>query len=89
MVTAEGLSLDGVPISESYHVTAGDFAVCDMSQIRMYVKEEIGLEFGLDGNDFTNNMRTILSEWRGILRVVDSSAIITGNIATAIGDLNQ
>lgn len=88
MVTAEGLSLDGVPISESYHVTAGDFAVCDMSQIRMYVKEEIGLEFGLDGNDFTNNMRTILSEWRGILRVVDSKAIITGDIATAITALN-
>ena len=89
LVTADGLSLDGVPISESYHVTAGDFAICDMSQIRMYVKEDMALEFGMDGNDFTKNMRTILAEWRGILRVVDPKAVVTGDIATAIAALGS
>ncbi len=83
LVTADGLSLDGVPISESYHVAQGKFAVADMSQIRMYVKEDMSLEFGMDGNDFTQNMRTILAEWRGILRVVDAKAVVTGSIATA------
>ena len=85
--TADSLSLDGVPISESYHVTQGDFAICDMSQIRMYVKEDMALEFGMDGNDFTNNMRTILAEWRGILRIVDNKAVIYGTIETALNDL--
>ena len=87
IVTAGTQTLDGVPIYTSAHVEPDKFAVCDMSQIRMYVKEGVQVEFGMSGNDFTENLRTILSEWRGVLRIVDTKAIITGEIASAQKEL--
>lgn len=83
----EAMSIDGVPITESYHVPAGEFFVCDMSQIRMYVRSDMGLEFGMSGDDMIKNLRTILTEWRGVLRIVDNKAIIKGDIASAEKEL--
>ena len=42
------------------------------------------IEIGLDGNDFTKNMRTILAEWRGQLFIQenDQTAFVTGTFAT-------
>lgn len=92
MITAGTLVLDGIPIVETYHVAAGSFVIADMTQLRMYVKEDMQLEFGLDGNDFTQNMRTILTEWRGILRCpknAQDKAIIHGIIEESIKELAQ
>jgi HK97 family phage major capsid protein len=89
MVTADGMSIDGVAISSSTHIQQGTFAICDMSQIRMYVKEDMALEFGMSGNDFIENIRTILTEWRGVLRIVDNNAIIQGSISDAEKELAQ
>jgi len=87
LVTADQMSLNGVTISTSNHIAAGNFAMCDMSQIRMYVKEDMSLEFGMSGDDFTKNLRTILTEWRGVLRIVDNNAIVRGGIEDAIKEL--
>jgi len=64
MVAGE-LSLDGVPIVKNNNITVGDFLVGDFSKATIVQKSGISVEVGLDGNDFTNNMRTILAEWRG------------------------
>jgi len=87
MVTAGTMSLDGVPIHTSSNIAKGKYAICDMSQIRMFVKEDMSLEFGMDGDDFTKNLRTILTEWRGVLRIVNSGAIIQGDISTDIASI--
>jgi len=83
MVAGE-LSLDGVPIVKNNNITVGDFLVGDFSKATIVQKSGISVEVGLDGNDFTNNMRTILAEWRGQLFVQnnDTSAFVTGTFAT-------
>jgi hypothetical protein len=42
------------------------------------------IQVGMDGNDFTMNMRTVRAEWRGlcIVKNNDRSAFVKGVIAT-------
>lgn len=78
------LTLDGVAIIENVNITAGDFLVGDFSKAIIVQKEALSVEVGLDGNDFTKNMRTILAEWRGdvIIQNNDRTAFVTGTFAT-------
>ncbi len=50
----------------------------------VYDKGEIGIDVGLDGNDFTKNTRTILAEWRGavVVKNNDRTAFVSGTFAT-------
>ena len=78
------LSLDGMPIIENVNITAGDFLIGDFSKAIVVQKEALSVEVGLDGNDFTKNLRTILAEWRGdvIVQNNDRTAFVTGTFAT-------
>jgi HK97 family phage major capsid protein len=84
VIVAGELSLDGVPIVKDNNITVGDFLVGDFDKATIVQKSGISVEVGLDGNDFTNNMRTILAEWRGQLFVQnnDTTAFVTGTFAT-------
>ena len=84
IMVAGSLSLDGVPIIENNNITAGDFLIADFSKATIVQKSSIMVEIGLDGNDFTKNMRTILAEWRGqcFIQNNDTTAFITGTFAT-------
>lgn len=83
-MVAGSLSLDGTPIVENVNITAGDFLVGDFSKATIVQKSSISVEVGLDGNDFTQNMRTILAEWRGqcFIQNNDTTAFVTGTFAT-------
>lgn len=83
------LQLDGMSIIENVNITAGDFLIGDFSKATIVEKEGISIEIGLDGNDFTKNMRTILAEWRGQLFVQnnDTTAFVTGTFATTNASL--
>ena len=76
--------LDGVPIIETTAMTAGTFLIGEFGKALLAEKGGIMVEVGLDGNDFTKNMRTILGEWRGevIIENNDVSAFIKGTFAT-------
>lgn len=78
------LSLDGVPIIKTTLVTAGEYLVGNFGLATMYDKGSVTINVGLDGNDFTKNMRTILAEWRGLVIVKnnDRTAFVKGVIAT-------
>ena len=84
IMVAGALSLDGVPILVNNNITAGDFLVGDFTKATIAQKGSISIEVGLDGNDFTKNMRTILAEWRGQLFVQnnDTTCFVTGTFAT-------
>jgi HK97 family phage major capsid protein len=84
VMVAGTLMLDGTPIIKNNNITAGDFLVGDFSKATIAQKSQISVEVGLDGNDFTKNMRTILAEWRGQLFVEnnDTTAFVTGTFAT-------
>lgn len=78
------LMLDGTPIVENNNVTQGNFIIGDFSKATIVEKDTVEVQIGLDGNDFTNNMRTILAEWRGALFIQenDKTAFVKGTFAT-------
>lgn len=84
MEVASSQSLDGAPIITTTAMTQGTFLVGDMSKAMIAEKGAIAVEVGLDGNDFTKNMRTILGEWRGevIIENNDLTAFVKGTFAT-------
>lgn len=78
------LLLDGVPIIPTTLVTAGTYLVGNFPLATLYTKGGINIQVGLDGNDFTKNLRTILAEWRGALvtKNNDRTAFVKGTFAT-------
>ena len=83
MMVGSQMSLDGIPIIENTNITAGDFLIGDFAKGTIVEKSGIEIEIGLDGNDFTKNMRTILAEWRGQLFVQnnDTTAFVKGTFS--------
>jgi len=78
------MSLDGIPIIETTAMTQGVFLIGELGKSLIAEKGSISVDVGLDGNDFTKNMRTILGEWRGevIIENNDTTAFVTGTFAT-------
>jgi HK97 family phage major capsid protein len=83
------LTLDGVPMIGSTLVTAGTYLVGNFNLSVLYQKQGIMINIGLDGNDWTKNMRTIIAEWRGALvtKNNDRTAFVKGTFATDIAAL--
>ena len=84
MQVGSTMVLDGVPIIETTVLTAGTFCVGDLSKAIIAEKGGIMVDVGLDGNDFTKNMRTIIADWRGevIIENNDLTAFVKGTFAT-------
>jgi HK97 family phage major capsid protein len=84
VMIAGQLMLDGVPIIPTTLVTAGTYLVGYFPLATLYTKGGINIQVGLDGNDFTKNLRTILAEWRGALvtKNNDRTAFVKGTFAT-------
>lgn len=89
LMVGSTLMLDGVPIIENNNVLAGDYVVGDYTKATVVQKSAITIEIGLDGNDFTKNMRTILAEWRGqcFIQTNDTTSFVQGDFATDIAAL--
>lgn len=83
------LTLDGVPMIGSTLVTAGTYLVGNFNMSTMYQKNAVTINMGLDGNDWTKNLRTIIAEWRGALvtKNNDRTAFVKGTFATDIAAL--
>lgn len=81
---AGNLSLDGVPIIKTTLVTVGTYLVGAFDMAQVFSRGDVGISVGLDGNDFTKNMITVLAEWRGLVIVKnnDRTAFVKGTFAT-------
>ena len=81
------LLLDGqIPIIESTLITQGEYLIGDFRLALLVTRTGMRFDIGLDGTDFTDNLRTILAEWRGltIVKNNDRSAFVAGDFATDI-----
>lgn len=89
--TVNGMMLDGIPVVANTGITLGDFLTMDGSKSAVFSKGSSTIQVGLDSDDFTKNMRTVLIEWRGLNRIKgnDTTAFITGDIATSIAALKK
>lgn len=66
---AGNLSLDGHPILETTLVTANTMVVGDFAKVDVFMNNDIKIDIGLDADDFTKNMRTVLAEVRALTLV--------------------
>ncbi len=83
-MVAGQLSLDVVSIIESTLVTQDEYLVGAFNLATVYDKGSISIEVGLDGDDFTKNLRTVRAEWRGacVVKTNDRGSFIAGDITT-------
>ena len=83
------LTLDGVPMIATTLVTAGTYLVGNFNMSTLYQKEAVTINMGLDGNDWTKNLRTIIAEWRGALVTKNNNrtAFVKGTFSTDIAAL--
>jgi HK97 family phage major capsid protein len=86
---AGNMTLDGIPIIETTLVTAGTYMIGNFNLSTLYQMQGIMINIGLDGNDWTKNLRTIIAEWRGALVVKNNNrtAFVKGTFATDIAAL--
>lgn len=89
VMIAGQLSLDGIPIIKTTLVTAGTYLVGAFNLATIYDMGSISIQMGLDGNDWTKNLRTIIAEYRGAMVVKnnDRTAFVKGTFATDMAAL--
>ena len=78
------LSLDGVPIIKTTLVTAGTYLVGAFNLATLYDLGTLNIQMGLDADDWTKNLRTVIAEYRGAMVVKnnDRTAFVKGTFAT-------
>lgn len=71
--------LRGLRVVLSPTITAGKVMVVDSRQLELLIVEDLAVEIGTDGSDFTTNVRTILGEMRVVptFRAVGAARLIT------------
>lgn len=78
------LTLDGIPIVKTTLVAADQYLVGDFSRAVLVDKDDLMIDVGLENDDFTKNLRTVLAEWRGLVYVKnnDRTAFVKGTFST-------
>lgn len=84
VMAGSNLTFDGVTIVPTTLVTAGQYLIGDFSMAELYTHETMNIMMGMDGSDFTLNLRTIIAEWRGmtVVRTLRRPSFVAGVIAT-------
>jgi hypothetical protein len=84
---ANGNQIAGMTLIASTGLPSGvDFIGGDLSVVQVRFADAMNIQIGQDGNDFTNNLRTILVE-QELLQFVsanDAQVLVQGDVATAI-----
>jgi len=63
-VSANGMVVSGVPVYVDNNITVGNLLIGDMTKYKIWMYENLTVRFGLDGNDFSENMVTVIAEMR-------------------------
>ncbi len=77
----------GVPLIETTALSGSgsDFVGGDLSAVQVRQRQGLTVQIGLDGNDFTNNVKTIIAEERLVQFVSanDTQVLVKGDFASA------
>jgi hypothetical protein len=89
MIVGSTLFMDGIPIIETTLVTIGEYLIGDFGLSILVTRQAMRFDIGLDADDFTKNLRTILGEFRGltIVKNNDRTAFVKGVFATDMAAL--
>lgn len=83
--TANGLEVAGMRVIPTTAVTGENFIGGDLTVLQVLIREELGIQIGLSGNDFTDNKKTMLLEKRLVqfASANDVKCLIKGTFNTA------
>jgi HK97 family phage major capsid protein len=89
--SANGMVVSGVQVIENTGQTVDKFTVGDFTKFNVRLREGITIDVGLDGNDFTNNLVTILGEIRlaSYIKSNHAGAFVSGDFSDAIAALDS
>jgi hypothetical protein len=82
----------GMKVVETSIITANTCLVCDIRHATLYMDEQMELEFGNDGEDFSKRLVTLMGNLREYLLVknIDTLAFVkSADAATAIAALAE
>lgn len=87
--SADGLTVAGMKVYASTAITEDKFIGGDLSVIQLLIRDELGIQIGLDGNDFISNKKTMLMEKRCVqfCSANDVAGVIEGDFSDAIAAL--
>ena len=90
-VSPDGKYVSGVPIVTNTDIAEGKFLVFDGKKAVLYIAEDTTVTVGLKGNDFIENIKTILAEIYCLLRIKtnEKSAFVYGDLDTAVAILDN
>lgn len=88
--SADGMVVSGVRIIENTGQTVDKFTVGDFTKMNVRVREGLTIDMGLDQDDFTRNLITILGEIRLVSYVKTNhvGAFVSGDFSDAIASLD-
>ena len=91
LIAGSTLMVDGVMIIPSTLVTVGEYLIGNFDLALLVTRQDVNINIGLDADDFTKNLRTILAEWRGLslVRNNDRTAFVKGVFATDIAAITK
>lgn len=80
------MSIAGMRVISSTYMPVGNYLVGDLSKVNVKFRDDMNLSVGLDTDDFTKNMITILAEARLVSYVKNNQklAFVFGEIATDV-----
>jgi HK97 family phage major capsid protein len=83
--TTNGLEVAGMRVIPTTALSGENFLGGDLTVLNVLIREELGIQIGLDGNDFTNNKKTMLIEKRLVqfASANDVACLIKGAFNTA------
>lgn len=91
--SADGTVIAGMRLIPTNALTGTgyDFVGGDLSVVNTTPVNEVGITIGLDGNDFTQNKKTMLveQEWVQFVSENDVNVLIKGDFATAITIIDE
>jgi len=87
--SADGMTISGVRILENTGQTVDKFTVGDFSKLNVRVRQGMTVDIGLDADDFTKNLVTILGEIRLVsyVKTNHAGAFVSGDFSDAITEL--
>jgi hypothetical protein len=79
------MTVNGMKIVPTTAVPAGEFFGGDTSVVKVLLRTGVDIQIGMDGNDFSNNLKTILVEQRLVQFVSanDTQCLVKGTFAAA------
>lgn len=63
-VSQSGMLVSGVPVHVDNNIAVGNLLIGDMTKYKIWMYENLTVRFGLNGDDFSENMVTVIAEMR-------------------------